>query len=76
VFLWDIWRSELEKGHGRTERPEVLTSEDIGWLSGKKKWANMKTIILYRGKRTEKGEKTNAHELSPNSSALADLLLI
>jgi predicted transposase YbfD/YdcC len=73
VLPWDVWRSELEKGHGRTERREVLTSEDIGWLSGKEKWADVKTIILYRGTRTESGETTvSTHYYISNVSASAE----
>jgi predicted transposase YbfD/YdcC len=55
---WDVWRSGLERGHGREERREVWTSEDIEWLMGKEKWADLKTIILYRCTRRENGRTT------------------
>ncbi|MDR2632307.1 MAG: ISAs1 family transposase, partial [Treponema sp.] len=29
----DVWRSDLEKGHGRIERREVWTEEELGWMS-------------------------------------------
>jgi hypothetical protein len=73
VLPRDVWRSGLEKGHGRLECREVLTSEDIGWLSGKEKWADMQTIILYRGTRTENGETTvRDHYYISNLSASAE----
>jgi predicted transposase YbfD/YdcC len=54
----DIWKSGIEKEHGRIEEREVLTSEDIDWLSGKEKWKDLKSIIQYRCRRTENGETT------------------
>jgi predicted transposase YbfD/YdcC len=73
VLPWDVWRGGLEQGHGRIERREVLTSEDIGWLFGKEKWAEVKTIILYRSTRTENGETTvSEHYYISNLSASAE----
>jgi predicted transposase YbfD/YdcC len=55
----DVWRSGLEKkNHGRQESREVLTEEDIGWLNGKEKWKDLRTIILYRRRSEEKGKTT------------------
>jgi len=51
----DVWRSECEKDHGRLERREVLTCEDIGWMTTKGRWQDLKTIIQYRCTRTEGG---------------------
>jgi predicted transposase YbfD/YdcC len=41
----DVWRSGLEKNHGRQENWEVLTEEDRGWLNGKEKWKDIRAII-------------------------------
>jgi predicted transposase YbfD/YdcC len=54
----DIWESELEKDHGRIERRRIRTACDIDFLSGKKQWKDIKTIIEYRCERTVQGEKT------------------
>ena len=56
----DVWRSELEQGHGRIERREVITEEDLEWMGSKGKWKDLKTIIQYRCTRTE-GEKTTVY---------------
>jgi predicted transposase YbfD/YdcC len=52
----DVWRSELEKDHGRIERWEVLTEEELDWMGSKGKWKDLKTIIQYRCMHRE-GEK-------------------
>jgi predicted transposase YbfD/YdcC len=57
----DVWHSELEKDHGRIERREVLTEEELLWMSSKERWQDLKTIICYRCTRTE-GEKTSKEE--------------
>ena len=54
----DIWESELEKDHGRIERRRIRTCCDISFLTGKKQWKDIKTIIEYRCERTVKGEVT------------------
>ncbi|MDR0722360.1 MAG: ISAs1 family transposase, partial [Treponema sp.] len=55
----DVWRSGLEqKNHGRQESREVLTEEDIDWLSGKEKWKDLRTIIAYRRRNEEAGKTT------------------
>jgi predicted transposase YbfD/YdcC len=56
----DVWRSDLEKGHGRLERREVWTEEDIEGMGCKGKWKDLKTIVQYRCTRTE-GEKTTVY---------------
>jgi predicted transposase YbfD/YdcC len=53
----DVWRSEVEQGHGRIERREVLTEEELDWMVNKGKWKDLKTIIQYRCIRRE-GEET------------------
>jgi predicted transposase YbfD/YdcC len=54
----DIWESGLEKDHGRIERRRVRTACDIGFLTGKKQWKDIKTIIEYRCERTVQEETT------------------
>jgi hypothetical protein len=55
----DVWRSGIEKKNpGRQESREVLTEEDIGWLNGKEKGKDLRTIILYRRGSEEKGKTT------------------
>ena len=34
----------LEKNHGRIEKRKYWSSSDIGYLTGKEKWKNLKTI--------------------------------
>jgi predicted transposase YbfD/YdcC len=53
----DVWKSELEKDHGRIEQREVLTEDELDWMSSKGKWKDLKTIIQYKCTRTE-GDKT------------------
>jgi predicted transposase YbfD/YdcC len=53
----DVWRSEVEPDHGRIERREVWTEEELGWMGSKGKWKDLQTIIQYRCTRTE-GEET------------------
>jgi hypothetical protein len=48
----DVWESDLEKDHGRIERRRIRTVTDIGFLSGKKDWKDLTTIIESRGRRT------------------------
>ena len=54
----DIWESGLEKDHGRIEKRRIRTACDIGFLTGKKLWKDIKTIIEYRCERTAGGETT------------------
>jgi predicted transposase YbfD/YdcC len=48
----DLWESEVEKDHGRIERRRIRTAKDIGFLSGKGDWKDIRTIIECRGSRT------------------------
>jgi predicted transposase YbfD/YdcC len=54
----DIWESGLEKEHGRIERRRIRTACDIDFLTGKKQWKDIKTIIEYRCERTIQEETT------------------
>ena len=53
----DMWTSEQERGHGRIEKREVRTVTDIGWLPGKERWKDLKTILQYQCYKTI-GEET------------------
>ena len=53
----DVWESGLEKDHGRVEKRRIRTACDISFLSRKKQWKDIKTIIEYLCERTVK-EKT------------------
>jgi predicted transposase YbfD/YdcC len=55
----DVWESDLEKDHGRIEHRRVRTVTDIGFLSGRKDWRDITTVIEVRGRRTV-GEVTTA----------------
>ena len=44
----DIWRGDIEKGHGRIERREITTITDVSWLRRVGEWADLNTIIRYR----------------------------
>jgi predicted transposase YbfD/YdcC len=57
----DLWESEVEKDHGRIERRRIRTATDIGFLSGKKDWKDLITIIECRGTRTT-GDTTTVTE--------------
>jgi predicted transposase YbfD/YdcC len=48
----DVWRSGSEKDHGRIERREALTEEELDWMGSKGKREDLKTIIQYRRART------------------------
>jgi predicted transposase YbfD/YdcC len=66
----DVWRSEVEKDHGRIERREVLADEDIDRMGSKGKWKDLKTIIQYRCTRTEGEETTVTTHYYLNSRTL------
>lgn len=36
----------LEKGHGRIEERRCWVTEEIGWLKGKEKWGNLKSVVM------------------------------
>ncbi|MDR2070364.1 MAG: ISAs1 family transposase [Treponema sp.] len=57
----DVWESGVEKGHGRIEQRRVRTVTDIGFLSGKKDWKDLATVIEVRGRRTA-GDETSVTE--------------
>ena len=46
----------IDKGHGRIETRECYTCEDIDWLNGRERWADLAGIGLIRS-TVEQGEK-------------------
>lgn len=42
------YKKTLEKARGKTEKREYWQTGDISWMSQKKEWAGLKTIILAR----------------------------
>jgi predicted transposase YbfD/YdcC len=48
----DVWRSDLEKDHGRIEKREMRTEEGLSWMACKERRKGLKTIIQYRCART------------------------
>jgi len=42
------YKKTVEKARGKTEKREYWQTDDISWLSQKKEWAGLKTIILTR----------------------------
>jgi predicted transposase YbfD/YdcC len=66
VLRDDVWQGGLEKDHGRIEKREVRTATDLDWLSGKKNWTDLQTIIQYRTTRTikDKSVQTDHYYIS------------
>jgi predicted transposase YbfD/YdcC len=52
VLPEDVFDTGSEKDHGRIERRRIRTVCDIGFLSNKKAWKDIKTIIQCRSTRT------------------------
>ena len=42
------YKKTVEKARGKTEKREYWQTEDITWLSQKKEWAGLKTILMTR----------------------------
>ena len=51
----------IDKGHGRIETRECVTCEDIDWLNGKERWADVAGIGLIRS-TVEQGEKVTRND--------------
>ncbi len=49
-----------DKGHGRVETRECFTCEDIDWLDGKEKWADLAGIGLIRSTVEQNGTVTHS----------------
>ena len=55
---FDFVKSE-EYSHGRSEKREIYTTENIEWLPKKEKWKNLRTIIMIKSERTLSGKATS-----------------
>lgn len=53
------YKKTIEKARGNTEKREYWQTDDIAWLSQKKEWKGLKTIILTRN--TVTGPEGEAH---------------
>lgn len=55
------YKKTVEKAHGQIETREYYQSEEIGWLSQKKEWKGLKSIIMERKTIKRKGNKTEEY---------------
>lgn len=47
------YKKKVEKARGKTEKREYWQTEDVSWMSQKKEWQDLKSIILTRNTVTE-----------------------
>lgn len=65
-----------ERAHGRVEKREVYTTEDIDWLPQKDEWRSIKTIIMVISERTLKDLPPSVERRYYISSLSADALMV
>ena len=53
----EVWKSKVEKCHGRIEKREILTAS-ADWLEEKAQWKDIRKIVRYRCTREIDGVKT------------------
>jgi predicted transposase YbfD/YdcC len=51
------YHQTLEKGHGRIEERRCWVTAEIGWLEGKEKWKNLKSVVMVEAIREVIGGK-------------------
>ncbi len=56
------YKKTVEKARGKIEKREYWQTDDISWLSQKKEWTGLKTIILTRNTVIGKEGETNTEE--------------
>ena len=56
------YKKTIEKARGKIEKREYWQTDDISWLSQKKEWSGLKTIILTRNTVTGAEGKENIEE--------------
>ena len=56
------YKKTVEKARGKAEKREYWQTEDISWLSQKKEWAGLKTVILTRNTVTGEEGKVSIEE--------------
>ena len=49
---------DVDKGHGRIEIRKCFATNNIEWLSGKKKWKNLKTILMIESTRITRDKES------------------
>lgn len=62
--------------HGRIEKREVYTTEDIDWLPQKGEWKNLKSLIMIKSERTIPGQSKSIERRYYISSLPADVLRV
>ena len=62
--------------HGRIEKRESYTTEDIDWLPQKDGWKNLKSLIMVKSERTISGQSTSIERRYYISSLPADALRV
>jgi predicted transposase YbfD/YdcC len=65
-----------ERAHGRVEKREVYTTEDIDWLPQKDEWPSIKTIIMVISERTLQDLPPSLERRYYISSLSADALMV
>ena len=56
------YKKTVEKARGKAEKREYWQTDDISWLSQKKEWAGLKTVILTRNTVTGEEGKVSIEE--------------
>lgn len=56
------YKKTVEKARSKIEKREYWQTDDIAWLSQKKEWAGLKTVILARNTITGKEGETSTEE--------------
>lgn len=62
--------------HGRIEKREIYTTEDIDWLQQKQEWKNLKSLIMVKSERIIPGQSTSIERRYYISSLPADALRV
>lgn len=62
VLVKSDYKKTVEKARGRIEKREYWQSEDISWLSGRKEWKGLKSIILTRNTISETDGRITVEE--------------
>jgi predicted transposase YbfD/YdcC len=62
--------------HGRIEKREIYTTEDIDWLPQRGEWGKLKTIIMVKSERTIPKQSTSIERRYYISSLPADALRV
>ena len=55
------YKKTIEKAHGQIETREYYQTEEISWLSQKKEWKGLKSIVMERKTIEKNGKKTEEY---------------